>query len=297
MSHRILSPRSLLFVACACLPACGGDEGGYGPSGSSTTPTSDADAASDEVPEDASSQSTGSADRRRGGGSRSSLTKLDEEEVASEELGALHGTILFRGEAPERFELTAGDKSECNQHPDVEHLSENAIVNGGKVQNVFVHIARGYDEDSLPPAPAEPYLIDQRGCIYSPHVNAIQLGQKVLVQNSDPTTHNVNVKTKKSNVPGNKNMAQGQDPFEYEFTREENSIILKCDIHPWMNARLHVSEHPWFAITDASGNFRIPEVPPGTYTVEAIHEVFGKQRGEIEVKAGRSAGFSFTFEP
>ena len=64
-----------------------------------------------------------------------------------------------------------------------------------------------------------------------------------------------------------------------------------------MNARLHVSEHPWFAITDAAGAFRIPDVPPGKYTVEAIHEVFGRVRGEIEVVAGRSSGLAFTLEP
>ena len=261
--------------------------------GSSTSSGTEAEAGSE-----AESPTGGeSSQRSRSGGSRSTLTELDSEDYASEELGALHGTILFEGKAPERFELTAGDKAECNHFPEVEHVSENAIVNDGKVQNVFVHIARGFDESAVPPPPAEPYTIDQRGCIYTPHVNAIQLGQKVLVENSDPTTHNVHVKSKKSNVPGNKNMAKGQAPFEYDFTREETSILLKCDIHPWMNARLHVSEHPWFAITDARGEFRIPDVPPGTYTVEAIHEVFGRQRGEIEVEAGRSAGFSFTFEP
>jgi plastocyanin len=274
--------------------ACGGDDAGSAGPASRTDVATGSDVDQDSAAP-ASSGTGGSSARGRERGSRSALIALTAEDYDSAELGALHGEIRFQGEAPERFELTAGDKAECNHFPEIEHLSEGEIVHDGKVQNVFVHLTRGYDEDAIPAPPAEPYMIDQRGCTYTPHVNAVQLGQKVLVRNSDPTTHNVNIRSKK-NPPGNKNMAKGQDPFEYDFAYEESSILLKCDIHPWMNARLHVSEHPWFAITGATGTFRIVDVPPGKYTVEAIHEVFGRVRGEIEVVAGQSAGLALTLE-
>jgi len=288
LQHPLLIRSALVLSTCCWIAACGSDDTG--------SPEQQARSDVDEEPAGAASSKTGgSSARGRERGTRSSLTRLEAEDYESAELGALHGEIRFQGEAPERFELTASGKAECCQFPDVEHLSETAIVNDGMVQNVFVHLTRGYDEDAIPTAPTEPYLIDQRGCTYTPHVNAIQLGQKVLVRNSDPTTHNVNIRSKK-NPPGNKNMAKGQAPFEYDFAYEESSILLKCDIHPWMSARLHVSEHPWFAITDARGAFRIPDVPPGKYTIEAIHEVFGRVRGEIEVVAGQSAGLAFTLE-
>jgi len=288
-------PRALwstaAVLAYACLFSCGGED-------SSSTDSRSTRADEPAADEAGSPDATPSSSSRRGrtGSSRSALVTLDSEDYASAELGALHGEIRFLGEAPARFELTASSKAECCTYPDVEHLSESAIVNDGKVQGVYVHLTRGFDEDAIPPPPSEPYLLDQRGCMYAPHVNAIQAGQPVLVRNSDPTTHNVNIRSKK-NPPGNKNMAKGQAPFEYDFELPENEILVKCDIHPWMGAQLHVSEHPWFAITGPDGTFRIPDVPPGKYTVEAIHEVFGRRRGEIEVTAGQSAGLAFSYEP
>ena len=124
----------------------------------------------------------------------------------------------------------------------------------------------------------------------------MQAGQKMLVKNSDPTTHNVNVKAPRNNASGNVNMGQGQAPLEYLFARRELPVHLKCDIHPWMSAMVYVQEHPWFAVSDEDGTFRIPDVPPGEYVVEAVHEEFGKTRGKVRVEAGASSGFALTLE-
>ena len=65
---------------------------------------------------------------------------------------------------------------------------------------------------------------------------------------------------------------------------------------PWMGARVHVAEHPWFAITAADGSFRIPDVPPGEYTVEVVHEQLGKARGRVSVEAGKATGFTLSLD-
>ena len=73
-------------------------------------------------------------------------------------------------------------------------------------------------------------------------------------------------------------------------------IQIQCDIHPWMGARVHVQDHPWFAVTDAKGNFRIPDVPPGEYVVEALHETFDPVRGSVTVEAGKASGIALTLD-
>lgn len=289
--HRSRPSHATFLLAACVLAACGGGDAGK----SEAHPRADAPEPAGATP--TAEPSGAVAGRRRTGGGASNLALLEPEDYDSEELGALFGEIRLDGEPPERYELVASDKPECCKYPDVEHMSETVIAHDGKLQNVFVHVTRGYDEQAIPAPPEEPCMIDQRGCMYTPHVNAVQIGQKVLVHNADPTTHNVHIEARKNNVPSNKNMAKGQAPFEYDFAHEETSIRLKCDIHPWMGAWLHVSEHPWFAVTDADGRFRIPDLPPGTYTVEAIHEEYGKLRGEVEVVAGRATGFALTYSP
>jgi len=223
--------------------------------------------------------------------------RLPDEDFDSTELGALFGEIRFRGEAPERFPIGARKKSECTHHPEIAHLSDIIVVEDGKVAGVLVRVTRGFDADDIPPVPEESVVLDQRGCTYTPHIVALRVGQTLEVRNSDPTTHNVNAKPKKNRGPGNRNMGQGQDALRVVFDQPEVSIHFKCDIHPWMEARVHVLEHPWFDISDSDGTFRIEGLPPGTYTVEALHEKFGKLSAkEIEVEAGRATGFALSFE-
>ena len=245
--------------------------------------------------EAASAPDSPASDRRGGRGPEAPpAAAIGEEAYDSSELGALFGEVRFEGQPPERFRIGAADKDECQHHPEVQHLSDIAIVNDGKVQYAYVYLKSGIDEARIPPAPAASVTLDQRGCIYTPHVVALRTGQKLLVANSDPTTHNVNFKAKLNNVLGNKSMGQGQAPLEFTYTREEHEIPFKCDVHPWMGAVVHVEEHPWFSVTGERGEFRIEAIPPGEYVVEVLHETFGKERASVTIAAGRANGVALT---
>ena len=133
-------------------------------------------------------------------------------------------------------------------------------------------------------ASAPPLVLDQKGCEYTPYIAAVQTGQKIVVKNSDPELHNVHP-TPEMDGNEEKNVAQppGSPDLEFSFPVAENFVRFKCDVHPWMFAYVTVVDHPWFAVTDKDGEFKIANVPPGTYTIQAMHRKAGKATQKITV--------------
>ncbi|MEO6182202.1 MAG: hypothetical protein ABIP71_03695 [Verrucomicrobiota bacterium] len=138
-------------------------------------------------------------------------------------------------------------------------------------------------------APAAPIFIDQVGCEYQPYVNAVQVGQKIHVKNSDPLMHNVHTTPA---VAGNKEINKAQmsksPDLEFAFENPEQFLRFKCDVHPWMLTYVSVFDHPYFAVTGKDGSFKIANVPAGKYTVEVFHRkaapIGSPVTKEIEVK-------------
>ena len=134
-------------------------------------------------------------------------------------------------------------------------LSEKMLVNDKlQVQNVMVWLK--------PEAPYtgelanQPTTIDQVGCRYTPRVNIVTVGQEILIKNSDETLHNVNSKSK-VNESFNSAQPAGVPEIKKEFSLAEEPFYLKCDVHPWMKAWIMVSDHPYYAITDENGFYKI----------------------------------------
>jgi hypothetical protein len=137
--------------------------------------------------------------------------------------------------------------------------------------------------------------MDQKGCLYTPQILAIQTGQKITVKNSDMCVHNVHCTP---TVPGNTEhndvqMSGGAD-LTYTFPQAEMFLRFKCDVHPWMFAWVSVFDSPYFAVSDKDGKFVIKNVPPGKYTVEANHRKSGPQTQDVEV-ADKDVTVNFTF--
>lgn len=209
-------------------------------------------------------------------------------------LGTIRGIVRFEGEPPRRKELAMGNEPAC-QHA-TPPRTEKVVVEDGKLQGVFVYVRRGHEGWIPPAAPAEPEELDQHGCLYVPHVLAVQTGQPLHVKNSDETTHNVNLDARRNGQTGNFTQGRNQEDLVFVFERREHGIPFKCDIHPWMGAVVHVQDHPWFAVSGPDGRFEIRGVPPGSYSLEAIQEELGKQRVDVVVTANGTAEASFTFE-
>ncbi|MBX3396482.1 MAG: carboxypeptidase regulatory-like domain-containing protein [Phycisphaerae bacterium] len=218
----------------------------------------------------------------------------DADSPASAELfgtAAIRGKVHFEGTRPVPKPLPMSGDAVCSRAAAV--LDPSKIVNpDGTVPNVFVYIKQGISQRY--PAPAEPVLLDQVGCMYVPHVFGIQVGQTLTIRNSDPTAHNVHSLATKNNKFNFAQPTAGMTRNE-KFTREEIMVKVKCDVHGWMSTYAGVLNHPFFAVTSDTGEFEITRLPAGQYTVEIWHETFQKQQSQITLKAGETADLNFTY--
>lgn len=210
--------------------------------------------------------------------------------------GDITGKVTLKGNPPPEKDLPL-DPNCGKLHPEGTPKTRFYLVGkGGELADAFVYIKEGLTGKHFP-APGAPLVIDQKGCEYSPYVSGVQVNQTINVLNSDPVLHNVHPTPA---VAGNKESNQAQlpksKPLVYNFANPELFLRFKCDVHPWMFSYVSVMEHPFFAVTDKDGNFKIANVPPGTYTVEVMHRKAGKQTAQVTVEATGAKTQDFTLE-
>ena len=161
----------------------------------------------------------------------------------------------------------------------------------GGLANVFVYLK----DAKAAPATADSPMLDQAGCMYDPYVLGVVTGQKFKVKNSDPELHNVHA-TPKINKEFNFGQPLKDQISERSFDQAEVLVRMKCDVHPWMFAYMGVVDHPYFAVSDKEGNFKIAGVPDGKYTIVAYHlKTHGANAGvtqTIDVKGGAKQDFT-----
>jgi plastocyanin len=205
------------------------------------------------------------------------------------------GIITLKGTPPPEKEITPlMENPDCaKMHATMPTTHFYVVGAKGELADVVVSL-KGVTGKSTG-ASAPPAVLDQKGCLYTPTILAVQTGQKLIVKNSDPCIHNVHVTPA---VPGNPETNQEQGPgaadLTYTFAQPEMFLRFKCDVHPWMFAWVSVFDSPYFCVSDKDGKFVIKKVPPGKYTVEAAHRKLGIQTQDVEVKDGDvTANFTF----
>jgi plastocyanin len=209
----------------------------------------------------------------------------------------LAGRVVFTGTPPARESLRMSTDPACVENGSANALSDAVLVNAtGAVQNVFVYIKAGVDPAYSFEMPTAPVVLDQKGCRYVPRVLGVRAGQPMEIVNDDPTLHNVHA-LPMANQEFNKGEPVQGARMTHTFTVPEVMVRFKCDVHGWMSAYVGVMAHPFFAVTDADGNFEIKGVPPGGYTVAAWHEKFGTLTQEITVADREAKRVSFSFKP
>jgi plastocyanin len=218
--------------------------------------------------------------------------KKDEGKEGKMGTASIKGVVNFTGKAPE---MKVPKKRKDAEFCKTKEVKYNAVVvNGGKLQDVFVRIANDSIKGEYK-APSKHAEIDQVDCMYSPRVQGVVAGQTIDIKNGDGTLHNVHT-YKGTESWFNKPQIKGSAPIDQEMPEEPKIIKFACDVHPWMRGFVVVSTHPFFAVSGADGSFTIEHVPAGDYTVEAWHPHYGLKTAKVKVEDGKPASLDFSYD-
>jgi len=143
------------------------------------------------------------------------------------------------------------------------------------------------------PAPKDHPVMDQKGLVFAPHIMVVQQGTTVEFLNSDTVQHNVFWTAIGSDKKAGHNLGTWPKGEKRSFTFDKPGVVpLLCNVHPDMGAYIIVTPTPYFAETDDSGNYKIKDVPDGSYTVTVWHEGAKSQSKPVSVSGGAKADFT-----
>lgn len=145
------------------------------------------------------------------------------------------------------------------------------------------------------PAPSQHPVMDQKGLVFAPHVIAVQQGTTVDFQNSDTVQHNVFWTAIGADKKAGHNLGTWPKGDKRSFTFDKAGVVpLLCNVHPDMAGYVVVSPTPYFAQTDDGGNYKIKDVPDGSYTLVVWHEGAKNQSKPVTVAGGAKADFTLS---
>ncbi|MFQ6047587.1 MAG: carboxypeptidase regulatory-like domain-containing protein [Gemmatimonadales bacterium] len=200
--------------------------------------------------------------------------------------GTISGRVTLTGgaPAPERLEITK-DREVCAREP---KFAQDLVVSSENSGLRFVVVSITDIRAGKPwPSESTAITLDQNGCRFSPHILIVPAGQTFNILNNDGILHNVHTRSR-ANRPINKAQPGFLKSLRAQFPSPE-IIRVDCDAHDWMRAWIVVAAHPYYAVTDENGRYRLENVPPGTYALEFWHERLGTQTHQVTVAANETA--------
>lgn len=206
-----------------------------------------------------------SGDSKEGGSASSAGPKITE-------FGTVKGRITVDGALPSLTPLLAQGAPTKDQICSEQAVPNQSVVGeSGGLGNVFVYLRRVPNVD-VPPPTDERKVVDQQGCMFVPHAEVFQVGQPVLLKNSDPVAHNVKLNANANSYAATVPPSNTGD-VDYKFqSAEPKPFFAVCDFHGWMSGVMLAVDHPWAAVTNLDGTFEIPNVPAGEVEFVIWHE-------------------------
>jgi len=201
----------------------------------------------------------------------------------------LTGIVKFDGTAPKPIPIDMSTDPACKG----KNVAEPIAAKNGNLANVFIYVKDGLGSGGWKYSAPQPEIV-QQGCKYVPHVIGIMAGQSVRIINGDDTMHNIHPMPRNNHEWNAAEMPHGE-PLVKRFDNPELMIPVKCNQHPWMKMYINVASSPFFAVTGEDGRFEINGLPPGTYTIAAVHETLGKVTQQITVGPKDTKTLTFTF--
>ena len=189
----------------------------------------------------------------------------------------ISGAVVYKGPAPERTKVPVTiDQYICGKEKDAEDL---VLSQKRGVLNAVVWLENPPNGAKWA-KPLPKVEMDQKGCVFVPRVVVVPVGGTVDFLNSDRLLHNLHSKSK-DNATFNRTQPHGRN-IPVTFTKPE-IVTITCDLHSWMRSWVVVAEHPFYAVTDQAGAFKIHNVPPGKYRLRMWQEALGDASREVVV--------------
>ena len=207
--------------------------------------------------------------------------------------GTVSGKVTFTGTPAKAKTIDMSKEPSCaKQH--ATPLTTELVVTGpnNSLENVVVYVSSGAPDDGQVPAQAVTY--EQKGCQYLPHVLPMHVNQELRITNSDQTSHNIHPLAK-VNREWNKSQPPGTPPISEKYEKPE-FISVKCNVHPWMHGVFAVMNTNHYDLSKGGGAFKLPNLPPGKYTITAWHEDYGTQTADVTITGSETKDVNFTFK-
>jgi len=206
--------------------------------------------------------------------------------------GTVSGKVTYTGTPAKPKPIDMSKEPTCaKQHPTPVTTETVVTGPGNALEYVVVYVSSGAPDDSQVPAQAVTY--DQKGCQYIPHVQAMHTNQELKISNDDQTSHNIHPLAK-INHEWNKSQPPGSPPIVEKYDKEE-FIPVKCNIHPWMHGYFAVLKTSHFDVSKEDGGFKLPNLPPGKYTITAWHESYGTKTADVTITGNETKDVNFSF--
>ena len=215
----------------------------------------------------------------------------------------LKGVFKMTGTPPQRKTLTIDKEQNVCMPGGKPVLAEDVVVDtAGGIKDVVIYLEKipvdnpKWEHPDYAAAKAGEVEFDQKACVFLTHVFALRSTQTLLVKNSDPVGHNLNIAG--GPRPGNFTVAaSAAQPWLFNGEAAE-PFPVSCGIHPWMSAYGIVRSNPYFAVTNAKGEFELKNLPAGVplrfrvwqekakfiKTVTATGKIDKYSKGRLELK-------------
>jgi len=218
--------------------------------------------------------------------------------VQAVEWGTIEGQFVLDGDAPKldpkvrKGDATAKDAAVCA----AENVPNETLVvdpESKGIANVIVYLRKAPADihPDLKSSKSKSIDFDQKGCRYLPHVVALRTDQQVMCKSQDAVSHNVHTNPLTNDGKNFLVSPNAKEGTPVAMPKVESlPVRVTCDIHPWMESWWVVQDHPYVAVTDAKGNFKIENLPVGTHKFTVWQESAGyvDRNFEVTVKAGEN---------
>ncbi len=228
------------------------------------------------------------------------------------------GVFKMVGTPPERRSLKIDKEQNICMPGGKPVMAEDVVVDAsGGIKDIVIYLETKYPADNpkwehpdYAATKTASVVFDQKACVFLTHMFALRSTQTLDVRNSDPTGHNLNIAG--GPRPGNFTVAAGgSQPWVFGGEAAE-PFPVSCGIHPWMSANGIVRHSPYFAVTNAQGEFELKNVPAGVplkfrvwqekarfireFTAAGMPNKFSKGRMELKLDNDEQRQLEFSVE-